>query len=412
MCSKQECVLRQESKEISFFEATKDSATKPPNQWKLDPSRAVQKYRRSAAGSKHTTEPRSIEQLRTTVRYLVEILVTQLPLHSTMSVLSRQSLVKTVSFVEDRFRAVQVDLVRSQQTSADLQLILIRAQILILYLTLDLTPRQYARKLGCDALTSALGAYWQSLTAEEEDHSSVDEVLALKALLGIAEYFEAWWTFGPDHQKPLLSPSVVLHYRRRRPRRHQSKMDSEDSSRFQWTLSLITHVQSGHWRVALDQLYACEHSFGVLARCILAPAVPHMRYQALLIYNACFWGKAGSITGNHLAALLCMHRDDNEESQQQANPKEKEAESRCGAEAFALAKNYGIATRDDGVLFKMATAEPYARPDALRLDPFCLELVNEGGFRSKEYHTDFRVDDDGVKLPNATWMRDLILGRT
>ena len=55
----------------------------------------------------------------------------------TTSVLSRQSLVKTVSFVEDRFRAVQVDLVRSQQTSADLQLILIRAQILILYLTLD-----------------------------------------------------------------------------------------------------------------------------------------------------------------------------------------------------------------------------------------------------------------------------------
>lgn len=96
MCTLEECQERQANKEISVFEC--DDARVPINQRRMDPTLAVAKYRRSAAGSHRQYQCRSLEQLETTVDHLMELFVTR----KAKSEHPRQSLLDTVQFVEDR----------------------------------------------------------------------------------------------------------------------------------------------------------------------------------------------------------------------------------------------------------------------------------------------------------------------
>jgi hypothetical protein len=96
MCSPEECQDRQRHKDVSVFECVDPHV--PVNQRVLDPGLAVTKYRRSAAGSEKKYPIRSLEQLQTTVTYLLQLLVSRRTIYCD----SRQSFLATVNFVEDR----------------------------------------------------------------------------------------------------------------------------------------------------------------------------------------------------------------------------------------------------------------------------------------------------------------------
>lgn len=354
MCCQEECQEREKAKEVSVFEATRETAQRKPH--KIDPRLAVQKYRRSAAGTTRSSRVRSRKQLRQAVNYLLELLATQKPLNSSELV----DFLSTVSFFEDRIRAVQVDLVRSEQRCSEIQLRIIRAHILILYLTLD--SKEYARKFGLDALVTALSAYWQ---APDENF---DEVLSIEVLLGVVSHFE-------NKNEPLLSRSVTIRYRRI-PERKIGAMPV-----FRSVMNLVSYIQLGHWRVALKAISGFNGHWGLLVRCVLAPVLPKFRYLALCCYNSCFWGKVEGITGDQLARLM-SYDDDN-------------STMKCGPSALREAMDYGIKVEDDLIRFKTAPVQVYSKPSELRQDSFCL----------KEDFQDCRVDKNGIRVPDITWIR-------
>ena len=112
MCSEGECRDRQADMEVSEWEATSDTFHMSPKERIIDPSLAMSKYRRSAAGTNQRT-PRRVVQLIQTWEHLRGIFVHQ-KIHESQP---PRALAATVSFLDDRIRAIQVDFVVSQRTS-------------------------------------------------------------------------------------------------------------------------------------------------------------------------------------------------------------------------------------------------------------------------------------------------------
>ena len=262
---------------------------------------------------------------------------------------NQESLQTTVSFVEDRFRAVQVELVavsaKPNLLVPELQLLLARCQIIILYLMSDCTAAVYEKSFGYKALTTALTNFWNHLPAKPPSSPSsgdadqqqppnqsaqVDEILAYTVLVRLCQ---AIVESGNDHPGRDGSPwrvgddgvltAVSNLYRRHVIVSNHDKLSKRQQFPFfQWSLRLLSTIVLGHCHVALRMLLqddmfpdsddedSCKittirRHFHTFARCCMAPAIPHLRYQALQAYNASF-AKEEKVPAKHIARLLAF----------------------------------------------------------------------------------------------------------
>lgn len=379
MCRKEECQARQSSGEVSIFERApiasaveqsrshssslqaalerSSSSTqithKKKEQFVIDPRLAVSKYRRSAAGVTERYTPRTLDQLLVTVQYLQELLI-EAPGKSSNGVTSIETYLSVVEFVQDRFRAVQVDLTRSQQVSKRIQLSMIRSQILILYLMADVPA--YSTKLGKDALKAALSNYWMGGNENTETHRDWDdEVLAYTFLLQACcgETLSIWEIYRNKYQ--------------------------QSGTLFKWSLRLVEEWAQGHWFIVLKLLRqgSCQGEFNVFARCCLASQLSYVRWKALEAYNVT-WGKAEAVRVDDVSRLLFL----------------KDATSFCQACGLPLTE------MGDSVVFKSV---PLTKLDAVsptRDDDFVLG-VSDGLSRSVP------LGKISINLPSVDWMKNL-----
>lgn len=305
MCSREECLARQSSGEISFFERVNHpsrnglsrassnrmsgnpKSTTSPH--RMDPCLAVAKYRRSAAGliDSDRSPPRTLHQLQITVQYL-QILLIDAPTVAPDGVTHIPSWITVVEFVQDRLRAVQVDLIRTRQSSyKPLQYRIVRTFLLLLYLLAD-SP-DYASKFGRDALQAALSNYW----ADPVDYPDMDdEILSYTLLIHHARpnaIGEESLGFTELYRLVGRVPSL------RHPRH-----------RFQWSLRVVVAWSLGHWFAVLrllDEGAQTAMGFDVLARCCVAPHLPWIRSKVLEVGNFA-WAKGECISTTELARLL------------------------------------------------------------------------------------------------------------
>jgi hypothetical protein len=465
MCSREECEARQASCEISLFERTKrhpdepvaattpstslgralqngqdprpsslqsslrnsslqtsmQSSSKPSSKafsskkkssshsYKIDPRLAVAKYRRSAAGvtDRDRAPPRTLDQLIATVQYLQHLLVSAPTISSDQST-QIGSWLQVVEFVQDRLRAVQVDLVITGQASKVLQYHMTRTYIFILYLVVDV--EEYARTFGKDALQAAMASYWNDPV---ESPRYDDEMLSYALLLQCS------------HSEAAASSSLSfaeLYRKHVHGSPTNSNGDNIEKNRrplFQWALKFVVAWNLGHWHVALRQLdqgYGDPY-FDVFARCCLAPFLPWMRWKTLEAYNLA-WGKGEEVAATELARLLFLQRRSGEDnaisskstrvaaSSDSVEPKAGSADAPTKA---ALALAAGLPVDDETrskVRFKVSSLQPLdadkEKKIILRDDDFVCRYEEDGTSMKN-------VDRNGLSLPPQTWMRKLLL---
>lgn len=306
MCSRQEFLFRQKSGEISTFEATNETALLPPSKRYLDPAKAVKKYRRSAAGTSKEQQypPRNLESLFITVDYLAGLLVGWQSTFESIEIVS-VSLLDLVNFVEDRMRAVQVDLVVTQIASKQLQYKIAKLHVLIIYLLSD-SPK-YEHKHGKQALQTALSSYWNDDGSDAHNHKHShtrlvemdDEMLAFTAVLQLRD--DLTRCLDRQLEGVTFGSGILPFYRKHVP----LGKDIGFLPLFQWTLRVIVACNLGEWGRVLRLLTEPEGTFGVLARCCIASTVMRIRTQALQFYNVSFM-KEERIAVEEVARLLSM----------------------------------------------------------------------------------------------------------
>ena len=289
MCSRQEILFRQRSGEISIFEATDDTVDKPPSKQKLDPTRAVKKYRRSAAGTRKDQQypPRTIGALIQTVDYLSDLFINWQQRPSL-------SIVELVNFLEDRIRAVQVDLVISQMASKQLQYKIVKFHILSMYLLSD--TKTYERQHGKNALQTALSSYWNS--GNQEVSETDDEILALTAIFELSEDLHCLER-DPDGSHTFGAKIMAVY------RKHFASSDTKSFPLFQWSLQMISFCNIGEWTNALQSINNIGGNFGVFVTCCLASSLSGMRAKALEAFNVSFM-KGEKVADHDVARVLAM----------------------------------------------------------------------------------------------------------
>ncbi|GAX27982.1 hypothetical protein FisN_32Lh001 [Fistulifera solaris] len=366
MCRKEECDDRQSSGEVSIFErmsssigrssslqaALQNSQTKATkDRYAIDPCLAVSKYRRSAAGVTDRYPPRTMEQLHGTVQYLQQLLIAA-PSRSPDGV--PVSYLSVVEFVQDRFRAVQVDLTRSQQTSKRIQLSMIRSQILIIYFMADVP--EYSSKLGMDALKAALSNYWlNTKDSTEIQREWDDEVLAYTLLLQVC--CEEPLSFSELYRKVYRGKGELLN----------------------WSLRLAGEWAQGNWFIVLKLLREGSNhaTFSALVRCCVARQLSHLRWNALQMYNVT-WGRAEAVPLEDVARLL-MRKD---------------------SATFCQACGLSLTDTKDAILFEVSQLEQPAIVFPIRDDDFVFG-PSGGSFRS------VTVAKISLKLPSIKYMTSL-----
>ncbi len=318
----------------------------------IDPCLAVSKYRRSAAGVTERYPPRTMEQLLVTVQYLQQLLIAASPTSPdgiTVSYLS------VIEFVQDRFRAVQVDLTRSQQASKRIQLSIIRSQILILYLMADVP--EYSTKLGKDALKAALSNYWLNTNDSSTDiqRDWHDEVLAYTLLLQVC--CEEPLSFTELYRKVYRGEGEFLH----------------------WSLRVAGEWAQGNWFIVLKLLRqgSSNAELSVLARCCVARQLSYVRWNSLQMYNVT-WGKAEAVPVDDVARLLVKE----------------------DAASFCQACGLSLTDTRDAILFKVSQLQQLADALPIRDDDFVFRACC-GSYRS------VTVAKVSLKLPSIKCMTSL-----
>jgi hypothetical protein len=232
----EEAADRRRFKELSLLECTDSSRTAHPKDRIPDPNRCVKKYRRSAAGGgvddNGKKGKRSLDDLEVTVDYLLGIIFstqTSTPSSSSSSTSSskdnnnnnnfRVSLLQAVIFVDDRIRAIQVDLttLMGEPTTdmnkiihkvRNIQTKILRYHLLSQHLLSNLSSKQYEWKFGHKALTTAITSFlatWNKqnsynqkqkeqhqdevqndISNDENSIAQLDEIMSYTTLLHIA----------------------------------------------------------------------------------------------------------------------------------------------------------------------------------------------------------------------------------
>jgi hypothetical protein len=264
MCCREECEDRQRSGEVSIFEATANTVDLPIKQRRIDPVLAVSKYRRSAAGHTVHYDPRSFPQIEATLNHMIELLVTQ---KAPSGRVPAVSFMNTVQFFDDRIRALQVDLVKTQFASKQLQSRLARCHILILY---SCDEPSYNETFGQTALHTALSSYWNHTGEESTD----DEILSYMAICQCSQYLQQEQKQAAVEES--FTSSILGLYRKYLPPNSVKRMPL-----FQWTLQLTARISLGHWMVAIHMLHDKGDALPDYFHWRFAAAMTCIRWKAL-----------------------------------------------------------------------------------------------------------------------------------
>lgn len=194
-CSSQECRERQELGQVSVFEATAETANLPQNQRCLDPTLAVAKYRRSAAGTTHTSQ-QSKESLELLLQHLVTIAATRRPTPQHSPVDDWQG--PWTEFLVDRLRACQADATRlfGQASGSILpstwHTIMARLLIWIRYWMPWKQADKFLEQTLAAMLSTAMDHYWSTCQVErgmkKGDTNMDDEMLCYAALSRLSQH--------------------------------------------------------------------------------------------------------------------------------------------------------------------------------------------------------------------------------
>jgi hypothetical protein len=431
MCSRIECEQRQREGVVSIFEATYASLSLPPSQRRVDPHRAVARYRRSAAGGSASYPCRTLSQMTITVDFLQHILCTQQLAaandDSTRTPHPLPTLTQTVAFVKDRIRALQVECVRSQYFCAPLQVRLIRMQLLMMYLlqSSDTTTTVFVHE---SIATSFAHYWWDPATTSTSSDSSNDEVLALQLVYVasrqlLQQQSSSCLLIGP------LSSLLYVHVRRRHVAR---------GAKVQWALRLLHAVSGSYWRMALSLLDAGpdtddthnnndDTSFGILARCCWAPCLRYVHFQLLNMYNSTLM-KGEVLTLHQVIRLLFLRPDTVDGSPQSAwdedntndhasdvPPLESESvltDSAAATAALQLCQSFEFAIQspDNEIVFKSGPLQAHHLWNASRCDAFVFHMHwHTMSSTSHVDETTARIDSEGRRIPPARVMRQILL---
>jgi len=347
--------------ELSEFESTAETYALGPRHRVADPRLVIKKYRRSAAGGGVSSASsaarggaRSIDVLSTTVDHLLGTVLSTQRVHR-RDVMEPRSLAATVSFVDDRIRAVQVDLTTSLLDSRrtdrcwakirTLQSKLVRYGILVSYLLSDLPSTKYEAKFGRTALRTAIDSYFAAWEASfgdssrrvyanrptENDLAERDEMLSYEALMHVAEGLRkgeaALPTYDATGGVEGGCGAVLASYLGRGgtvsevpsltdEKSIANQCDSAGTKKMsKWSLALEVAAAADQgniiqfFRLLVDKYPTAtplhENRWKILARCCIVPAVNVIRIAIIRRYNKSF-GKLEEIPGKDLARLLCL----------------------------------------------------------------------------------------------------------
>lgn len=350
MCSEEECRDRQFAMEVSEWEATSDTYLNAPKARVMDPHLAVSKYRRSAAGTKQRI-PRSLSQLIETWKHLRQIMFHQ-KIHTNQP---RRALAVVVSFLDDRIRAIQVDLVVSQQVSGPLQIQLVRYQLVALYLLAGVSRTIFEPKFAKLALMTALVAYWNDADSERHD----DEILCCTTLCHVAATLsDSTWVEG----------ETTLATYRKYARKNRTY------PKFAVALKIAAAVHAEQYYVALKLLSETPS----LYRLCMAPCLNRLRWLCLGHCNKAFM-KREKLLPNEVARLLYLPN---------------------GQASIEFCTNAGLPVEEGSIIFKAGPMRELQSYDINRSidDWFCLGPT-----------VDYRVDSDKIKIPSQESLQQLIV---
>ena len=167
MCAKGEVAERQAQQDISFFEATEETRSLRRSARKLDPTKAVKRFRRAADGRGETCgDVRPLPWLEKTMGHLWEVGLAVLVVVGSgsrssssssnsssggMSVSEVPQLVEVYDFLSDRFMAVRKDMILQGICGAGARSIyrrIVRFYILFDYLLTQQVPPIFDQHLG------------------------------------------------------------------------------------------------------------------------------------------------------------------------------------------------------------------------------------------------------------------------
>jgi SAC3/GANP family len=381
MCTLEECQLRVRTNEISLFE--RYDGAQP--QQDFDPCKVISKYRRSAAGSftnESRPNPRSLEALQKTVQYLMH--------HILIPSFSTQTFLTKISFWEDRIRAVQADLVRSNAASKNLQYTLIRCHILIQYLLSDC--EKYEHSFGFAALQTALSGYWNDPSSSAATNCMDDEVLSYNTLIQFNQQLHIIRSSDDESLSSFWCQFTELYRNVVVPTFDQANFPFLERPLLHWTLQFVFQCTLGYWQSALSMLLhtfsrpssryradarPCER-FLVFARCCMASSIPYLRYRVLQTLNvSCM--KNESLSMAEVARILCFN-------------------SKASSECSELCRSFGlpIAKNGEHVVLKSVPMQAY------HIGKTHLTRSND----STVLGTDVQFDAscDRILIPTPEWM--------
>jgi len=382
MCFSAECKERQDEHQVSIFEATADTFTLLPTQRILDSQLAVAKYRRSTATRKRP--PRSLFQILATWNHLLQVVFVD---QKTFENMPRQSLLTTSAFCDDRIRALQVDLVLSQENSAELQFQLIKYHFVNMYLLSEkmTSTKCWEPKFARRALWTALTAFWNNT----HDANYKDEVLCLTALCQLAtrvvqdeEYCKnvvlAWQDAGSSHTSTSYGNILLL---------ANHCVENGKYPKFLHALRIVSTCMLEMYQTTLQMIcddLPFEEEFNVVCRICMAPALTMLRLGALRHYNKAF-GKFEHVCGKEMARLLHLP---------------------SSTAALDFCKAVGLPIEKDSVVMKAAPVSKPADQSALAWSRQEDNLVF-GSLRNA-MNRDCRVDEDGIRIPSPMLLKNLI----
>eukprot|EP00563_Minutocellus_polymorphus_P006074 CAMPEP_0181034894 /NCGR_PEP_ID=MMETSP1070-20121207/8043_1 /TAXON_ID=265543 /ORGANISM="Minutocellus polymorphus, Strain NH13" /LENGTH=574 /DNA_ID=CAMNT_0023112437 /DNA_START=52 /DNA_END=1776 /DNA_ORIENTATION=- len=352
MCTSGEAQDRQVHMELSEFESTAETYALGPRHRAADPRLVIKKYRRSAAGGGVSSASstarggaRSIDVLMTTIDHLLGTVLSTQRVHP-KNIMEPRSLAATVSFVDDRIRAVQVDLTTSLldsertdecwATIRTLQAKLVRYGILVSYLLSDLPSTKYEAKFGRTALRTAIDSYFAAWEASfgscssrgayatmtrtckptDEELAERDEMLSYEALMHISEGLCKGETALPTCDAAGGAEGgcgAVLASYLGRGGTGAEVPALTDESKWSTALEVAAAADQGNliqiFRLLVDlsptaSKVHCKR-WEILARCCVVPAINVIRIGLVRRYNKSF-GKLEKIPGEDLARLLCL----------------------------------------------------------------------------------------------------------
>jgi hypothetical protein len=271
-CSQEEYEERQELKQVHELEATRETCTLPQAQRILDPRLAVSKYKRSAAGTTHTTK--SPATLETTIKHLQHICATRqaTPDHPPVG-----NIQNVAEFLVDRLRACQADATRLATTGVSemWHVHLVRMLLWIRYWTYtdDLQQQSWMQRTIHTMISTAIGAYWGTRQENEQVTGGViqldDEMLCWSVLLQLSQLQQ-------ESVVPCYN-SILLEYAK------YVRTDSSEYPLWHKALSLASHL-------VRQEYYGAWKNLGlpVLFKCCIEPALFRWRYRMVQQYNKSF----------------------------------------------------------------------------------------------------------------------------